>query len=150
MSLLDLVQGDKGILVGGEKLLDVSYEGMCSGCGFLMETKQGIWRRNRRFGNDTGGSDREQHFVTHDRRAYLGSGDVSNRLQSPNMWKEKQTFTFVPSLVKLQRILFQLTSVPRFTVSAGFLQLDRRRWGIMITKFFSLYFPPFLPSLSVI
>ena len=74
------------------------------------------------YGSETGGVDREQHFVTHDRRAYLGSGDVSNRLQSPNMWKEKQTFTFVPSLVKLQRILFQLTSVPRFTVSAGFLQ----------------------------
>ena len=74
------------------------------------------------YGSETVGADREQHFVTHDRRAYLESGDVSNRLQSPNMWKEKQTFTFVPSLVKLQRILFQLTSVPRFTVSAGFLQ----------------------------
>ena len=55
-----------------------------------METKQEIWKRNRRFGNETGGSDREQHFVTHDRRAYLESGDVSNRLQSPNMWKVKR------------------------------------------------------------
>ena len=76
--------------MGGEKLLDVSYMGICSGGGFLMETKQGIWRRNRRFGNDTGGSDREQHFVTHDRRAYLESGDVSNRLQSPNIGKVKR------------------------------------------------------------
>jgi len=33
-----------------------------------------------------------------------------------------ELYIFVPSLVKLQRILFQLTSVPRFTVSAGFLQ----------------------------
>ena len=42
------------------------------------------------YGNETGGADREQHFVTHDRRAYLESGDVSNRLQSPNMWKVKR------------------------------------------------------------
>ena len=128
-------RGNKGILLGSEKLLNVSYGGKMQWISY---------------GSETVGADREQHFVTHDRRAYLGSGDVSNRLQSPNMWKEKQTFTFVPSLVKLQRILFQLTSVPRFTVSAGFLQLDRRRWGIMITEFFSLYFPPFLSPLSVI
>ena len=79
LSLLDLVhQGNKGILVGGEKLLDVSY-----GEGAKMQ-----WWIS--YGNETGGSDREQHFVTHDRRAYLESGDVSNRLQSPNMWKVKR------------------------------------------------------------
>ena len=43
LSLLDLVQGNKGILVGGEKLLDVSYR---------EEAKMQWWIS---YGNETGG-----------------------------------------------------------------------------------------------
>ena len=67
-------RGNKGILLGSEKLLNFS-------CGGKMQ-----WIS---YGSETVGADREQHFVTHDRRAYLESGDVSNRLQSPNMRKVK-------------------------------------------------------------
>ena len=46
LSLLDLVQGNKGILVGGEKLLDVSYGGR--GRNALVDF---LWKRDRRVKN---------------------------------------------------------------------------------------------------
>ena len=88
-------RGNKGILVGSEKLLNFS-------CGGKMQ-----WIS---YGSETVGADREQHFVTHDRRAYLESGDVSNRLQSPNMWKVKRkTNVYLFSVLELWQILFHLT-----------------------------------------
>ena len=105
-------------------MLDVSYGGNAVAGNFL-------WKRNRRFGNETGGSDREQHFVTHDRRAYLESGDVSNRLQSPNMWKVKRkTNVYLLFLCAGARcrILFHLPSVPPLGLAWRWwaAQLDRR------------------------
>ena len=57
LSLLDLVQGDKGILVGGEKLLDVSYGGNAVAGNFL-------WKRHRGFGNETGDLETKQEGPT--------------------------------------------------------------------------------------
>ena len=57
LSLLDLVQGDKGILMGGEKLLDVSYGGNIVAENFL-------WKRNRGFGNETGDLETKQEGPT--------------------------------------------------------------------------------------
>ena len=105
-------RGNKGILLGSEKLLNVSYGGKMQWISY---------------GSETVGADREQHFVTHDRRAYLESGDVSNRLQSPNMWKVKRK-TNVYLLFLCSRILFHLPSVPPLGLAWRWwaAQLDRR------------------------
>ena len=111
-------RGNKGILVGSEKLLDFS-------CGGKMQ-----WIS---YGSETVGADREQHFVTHDRRAYLESGDVSNRLQSPNMWKVKRkTNVYLFSVLELWQILFHLTCPSLFPV----LLSDAHNW---ITQCSSLF-----------
>ena len=105
-----------------------------------------LWKRNRRGRQGTAFRDAWQT-----RLFRLGW-----RLESASITKyvERKTNVYLRSLSG---------EAPTYLVSTHFcssvhsfrrlppptqLQLDRRRWGIMITKFFSLYFPPFLPSLS--
>ena len=105
-----------------------------------------LWKRNRRGRQGTAFRDAWQT-----RLFRLGW-----RLESASITKyvERKTNVYLRSLSG---------EAPTYLVSTHFcssvhsfrrlppatqLQLDRRRWGTMITKFFSLYFPPFLPSLS--